>query len=82
MFIIGKLNKNKEFGGFLFKTYDDRYIFDNRSSNVRFGTEEAALNFIYYCSDYVKNILSEGDTLYVLPSNDSSKIKLRIKEGE
>lgn len=83
LFIIGKLNKNKEFNGFLFETYDGRYLFDNKKhSNVRFGTEDAALNFIYHCSDYVKNSLSEGDTLFVLPSNDDNQIKLRFKEGD
>lgn len=56
MFIIAKLNKDKKFCGFLYKTYNGRYLFDTNSSNVHFDTEEAALNFVYYCSDYVKII--------------------------
>lgn len=66
MFTIVKLNKNEKIDGYLYKTHTGRYVFSN-STNMYFSTEEAALDFIYYYSDYVKDELSEGDRLYVLP---------------
>lgn len=82
MFIIAKINKDKKLYGFLYKTYNDRYLFDSSSSNVYFDTQDAALNFIYYCSDYVKNNLLEGDTLIVLPYRDDKPLKIRFEEGD
>ena len=82
MFIIAKLNKDKKFDGFLYKTHTGRYLFDTNSSNVHFGTQEAALNFIYYCSDCVKDNLSEGDTLFVLPYSDDKPVRVRFEEGD
>lgn len=82
LFIIAKINKNKKTYGFLYKTYDNRYLFDTSLSNMYFDTQDAALNFIYYCSDYVKSNLSEGDTLIVLPYRDDKLIKIRFEEGD
>lgn len=83
MFIIAKINKDKKFDGYLYKTYNNRYLFDKSlSSNVHFSTQDAALNFIYYCSDCVKDNLSEGDTLIVLPSRDDKPITVKFKEGD
>lgn len=82
MFIIAKLNKDKKFCGFLYKTYNGRYLFNTNSSNVHFDTEETALNFIYYCSDCVKDNLSEGDTLFVLPYSDDKPVRVRFEEGD
>lgn len=82
MFIIAKINKDKKFDGYLYKTYNNRYIFDKSLANVHFSTQDAALNFIYYSSDYVKDSLSEGDTLIVLPSRNDKPITVKFKEGD
>ena len=82
MFIIANINKDKKFDGYLYKTYNNRYLFDKGLANVHFSTQDAALNFIYYCSDYVKDSLSEGDTLIVLPSRNDKPITVKFEEGD
>lgn len=79
MFVIAKLNKDKEVDGFLYKTYNGRYLFKDTTN--MFYTESEASNFIYYQSYRVKRILSEGDTLIALPYNEKDNL-LEFKVGD
>lgn len=82
MYIIGILDKDKKLRGYLYKTHVNinRYLIGNHTA-YKFATYDAALNFIYYCSDYItKDNLLEGDTFVILPSDKEETI--RFDEGD
>lgn len=67
MYIIAVKDKDENIKGYLYKTHTNvnKYLIGSHTADA-FVTQDEALNFIYYSSDYVKNILSDGDKLVVL----------------
>ena len=83
-YIIGVLDKDKKPKGYLYKTHTNvnKYLISDHAS-CKFATQDAALNFIYFCSDYIsKDNLSEGDTFVIIPSDKDDRLKVIFKEDD
>lgn len=67
-YIVAKINNNDKLKvSYLYKRYNDSYVFSSKP-NIYFDSEEQAINFINYNSYRFKHkINSKEEKLYVLP---------------
>lgn len=67
MYVIAVKDKDENIKGYIYSPHINvnKYLIGSHTADV-FVTQDEALNFIYYSSDYVKNILSDGDKLVVV----------------
>lgn len=67
-YIVAKINNNDKLKvSYLYKRYNDSYVFSSKP-NIYFDSEEQAINFINYNSYRFKDkINSKEEKLYVLP---------------